>query len=164
MSDKTTIQVRRDTKDRLEAMKQGSESLDETIRRELGITPQESKVMIDKLVRFLSPENESDVRGILEALRSEFEFEYGVDESPAAPADFALRLENPDTSVPVFIFRSSEEDSFHVSYRGTSGMKDMIDWNGFNKLGKAVWDGFGNEEREELLRLAHGAYETAGET
>jgi predicted CopG family antitoxin len=163
MSDKTTIQVRRDTKDRLETLKQGSESLDETLRRELGMTPQETESMIDKLVRFLSQENKSDVCEMLEVLKSEFEFEYGFDETPGAPADFALGLKHPETGAPVFIFESSEEDDFRAMYRGSDGMKPLIKWQGFSKLSAGAWSGFGDEEREELLRISRGAYATAEE-
>lgn len=163
MSDKTTIQVRRDTKDRIEAMQQPSESLDETLRRELGITPQDSGAMFDKLVRFLSEGNRSELQDIWRVLTDEFNFSYSIDESPMPPADFALELRHPDTNVPVFVLLSSEDDSYRINYRGTDGMREAVSWGGTNHMGSGSLNGLDDSGKEEILRIARGAYATAGE-
>jgi inosine/xanthosine triphosphate pyrophosphatase family protein len=154
MVEKTTAQMRRSTREYIEAESRANESVDDTIRRLLEINASETNEF-ERLTAYLSDDQTEQVRQAKEVIEDEVDVTLDYEENGGTGYNPILLFRAESNGVPIAEIETTEENAYSVRYR--SGVDDMAAVAGYTTNSTAI-----DEWEDDLRRKVRGAYTTHG--
>lgn len=147
MTSKTTIQVTQEVRDLLEAKKEGNESINDVLRREMGISVDDE---VADLTAYLSDETAEVVQSIIDLIESIVDVTtiYDANGDNDRPR---MEFRHPESEMPVAAIETSDWDGYTVTYRASNGQ--MIEETTPENLSE-----LDEQTTERIARRVRGAY------